>query len=130
MCLIPLIVFTLSILMKPYLITVINSITLIVMGLWGYFSSESPSFTALIPVFAGVILLALAGGFRKRNTTIAHIIVIFTLIVLIALIKPLSGTLSRNDHTATARVMVMMITCILALFTYIKSFIDARKQRG
>ena len=100
------------------------------MGLWGYFGSPTPSFTSLIPVFAGMILLALTRGIRKANKTIAHISVIFTLLVLIALIKPLSGSLSRNDHAATARVLVMMFTCVLALVIYIKSFIDVKQQRG
>ena len=116
--------------MKPYQITVINSISLIVMGLWGYLGSSNPSFTALIPVIAGIILLVFAKGIKNANKTMAHISVIVTLLILIALIKPLSGSISRNDHAAMARVLVMMITCILALFIYIKSFIDARKQRS
>jgi len=116
--------------MKPYQITVVNSISLIVMGLWGYFGSQNPSFTSLIPVFAGIILIVLTRGIKNANKTIAHISVIFTLLVLIALIKPLSGSLSRNDHAAIARVIVMMITCVLSLVIYIKSFIDVRRQRG
>lgn len=100
------------------------------MGLWGYLSSENPSLTSLIPVLAGIILLLLSRGIRNANKTIAHISVVFTLLVLIALIKPLSGSLSRNDHAAISRVLVMMITCVLALAIYIKSFIDVRRQKG
>jgi hypothetical protein len=116
--------------MKPYLITVINAITLIAMGLWGYFGSGNPSVTALIPVFAGVIFLVLSRGIKTANKTVAHITVLLTLLVWIALVKPLSGGISRNDPVSIARVMVMMLTCALALFFYIKSFIDIRRQRS
>ena len=116
--------------MKPFHITFINALTLIVMGLWGYFSATDPSLTALISVFAGIILLILTRGVRDANRTIAHITVIITLIMLIALIKPLSGSIARNDSAAVARVLVMMLTCAIALIVYIKSFIDVRKQRS
>lgn len=116
--------------MKPYQITLINALTLIILGLWGYFGSETPSFTALIPVFAGILLLAFVKGMKGSNRIIAHITVILTLIMLIALIKPLSGSLSRNDSASVTRVLIMMFTSAFALAVYIKSFIDARKQRS
>ena len=99
------------------------------MGLWGYFASEAPSFTALIPVFAGIILLVLTRGIMKANSVIAHGVVILTFILMIALIKPLTGAISRDDSTAVMRVVVMMLTSLLALVVYSKSFIDARRQR-
>ncbi|HEX2395160.1 MAG TPA: hypothetical protein VHI78_07430 [Bacteroidales bacterium] len=116
--------------MKPHRITLINALTLIILGLWGYFSPADPSFTALIPVFAGVLLLAFVKGMKESNKVIAHITVFLTLILLIALIKPLTGSLSRNDPAAITRVLIMMVSCMLALAIYIKSFIEARKQRS
>lgn len=116
--------------MKPYQITLINALTLIIIGLWGFFSSADPSFTALIPVFAGILLLVFVKGIKEANRVMAHIAVFLTLILLIALIKPLTGSISRNDSASIIRVLIMMITCVLALAIYIKSFIDARKQRS
>ena len=43
--------------MKANTVSLINSIVLISMGLWGYLESESRPITALIPVIVGVILL-------------------------------------------------------------------------
>lgn len=106
------------------------ALTLILAGLWGYFGSDTPSFTALIPVFAGVIFLAFANGMKKSNRIVAHIVVILTVIMLIALIKPLTGGISRNDSLSVIRVLIMMAVCTLALVIFIKSFIDARKQRS
>lgn len=114
--------------MKPFQITFINALVLIVLGLWGYFDSRS--FTALIPVFAGALFLLLARGMRESNRITAHITVFLTLVILIALIKPLTGSLSRNDNAAAIRVIIMMASCVFALAVYIKSFVDARKQRS
>lgn len=45
----------------------INSITLITIGGWGYFSGSS--MTALIPVMFGVVLLLCNSGIKKRKQT-------------------------------------------------------------
>jgi cytochrome b len=116
--------------MKPFIFTLVNAITLVVMGLWGYFSSNDPSVTAFIPVAAGVILLLLSPGIRNQNRHVAHAAVILTLILFIALFKPLSGSLSRHDSAATTRILIMMFTSLLSLTFYIRSFIEARKQRS
>jgi cytochrome b len=114
--------------MKPFIFTLVNAITLVVMGLWGYFSSNDPSFTAFIPVAAGVILLLLSAGIRNQNRHVAHTAVILTLLLFIALFKPLSGSLSRHDSAGITRIIIMMFTSLLSLTFYIKSFIEARKQ--
>jgi uncharacterized membrane protein len=114
---------------KPHTISAINAFILIVMGLWGYFVSETPSLTALIPVIGGFILLLLNNGLRKENAVIAHIAVIVTLALLIGLIKPFIGVAGRNDIGGLFRVMLMMASTIGALIAFIKNFRDVRKQR-
>ncbi len=99
------------------------------MGLWGYFGSANPSATALIPVFAGIVMLSLTKWVMEENKIVAHIVVSLTFIMLIALFKPLLGSISRNDQAAVIRILAMMFTCSLAMVFYIKSFIDARRQR-
>ena len=115
--------------MKPYLANLINAIVLILLGLWGYFGSETPSLTALIPVVTGGILLIFTPSFRKGNRIIAHIAVVLTLAIFIALIKPLSGAIERLDNAAITRVVVMMISSFFAMTLFIKSFIDARIKK-
>mgnify|MGYP001317746857 CR=1 FL=1 len=111
---------------KPYLINFFNSIVLISMGTWAYLSSDSPSVTALIPVFGGLILLAVTPGFKKGNRILAHVAVVLTLLLLVGLIKPLTGALDRNDSTGISRVILMMVSSLLAMIVFVKSFIDAR----
>jgi hypothetical protein len=99
------------------------------LSLWGYFSSDTPSVTALIPAIIGFILLLCNKGVKRENKVIAHVAVLLTLIVLFGLIKPLMGALDRNDNAAAARVLVMVVTTIFAIISFVKSFIDARKKR-
>lgn len=114
--------------MKPYIVNTLNSILLIVIGSWAYFSSETPSVTALIPVIAGILLLMITPGFKKGNRVIAHIAVIITLIILIGLVKPLTGALGREDQLAVFRVVLMMASSVFAMIVFVKSFIDARRK--
>ncbi len=115
--------------MKPYFFNAINASILIIVGFLGYFGSETPSVTALIPVFAGVILLVLFKGMKDGNRVVAHIIVVLTLLIFISLFKPLSGALGRNDTGAIVRVVIMLLSNIMALAVYIKSFVDVRRNK-
>lgn len=115
--------------MKPYLINSVNASILIILGLLGYFGSETPSVTALIPVIAGVILLLLTKSMKNENRVVAHIVVVLTLLIFISLFKPLSGALGRNDTGAIVRVVIMLLSNIVALAVYIKSFVDARRNK-
>jgi hypothetical protein len=113
----------------PANISLLNAIVLIALGAWGYFGSETPSPTALIPVIFGVLLLFLNPGIRKHNKVVAHIAVVLTLLILLGLAMPLKGALGRSDTAAIARVAVMMATTVLALVVFINSFIQVRRAR-
>ena len=115
--------------MKAHTTSLINALILISMSLWGYLSSDTPSITALIPTFIGVVLLALNKGVKNENKVIAHIAVLLTLIVLIGLVQPLTGALKRGDNSAVIRVIIMILSTIIAMVFFIKSFISARKKR-
>lgn len=114
--------------MKPYTVNFINSVLLILLGGWAYLSSETPSVTALIPVFTGILLLAFTPAFKKGNRFIAHLCVVLTLLVLIGLFKPLTGAIGRDDTTAIIRVIIMMAGSLGALIVFIRSFIAARSK--
>ncbi|NRB53836.1 MAG: hypothetical protein HRU41_39670 [Saprospiraceae bacterium] len=115
--------------MKPFQANLVNAAVLIILGLWGYLGSETPSPTALIPVGFGVIFALATPPFKKENKVVAHIIVLLTLLIIIALFMPLRGALGRGDTVAAVRVGIMIATSVVAMVIYIKSFIDARKAR-
>lgn len=116
--------------MKAHTASLINAILLIALGLWGYLASDTPSNTALIPVAFGAILLLLNPGVRKENKVIAHIAVLLTVLVLAGLAMPLKGTFSRGDTMGSARVIVMLLSSVVAMVAFIQSFRAARKARG
>ena len=107
----------------------LNALVLIVFGLWGYLGSQTPSPTALIPVFAGVLLLSFVRGVKSGNKVIAHLAVLVTLGIIIALIKPLTGCAGRGDTIAVIRVSLMMVSGIISMVYFIRSFIAVRKAR-
>jgi CDP-diglyceride synthetase len=115
--------------MNAHKANLINAATLIIMSGWGYYSSLTPSKTALIPLVFGVVLLALNNGVKFENKAQAHVAVILTLVVLLALIMPLKGAMGRDDSMAMLRIGLMMVTSIVAMVFFIKSFRDARIAR-
>ena len=114
--------------MKPYLVNLLNAIVLVVLGSWAYFASDTPSVTALIPVFAGIILIAVTPGLKRGNRIMAHVAVVLTFMILLGLTKPLTGAIQRSDDTGVVRVLIMIFTSLIALISFIRSFIKARRS--
>ena len=56
--------------MNAHSASLVNGIILVVVGLWGYLESSSP--TSLIPVGIGVTLLALNKGVKNQNKVIKN----------------------------------------------------------
>ena len=106
----------------------LNSICLIGMGLWGYFELSAP--TALIPVGFGVILLACYSGVKAQNKVVAHIAVLLTLLILVALSGMTLPKKIESGGTGLLRVLSMIVTSALSMVLFIKSFIDARKNKS
>ncbi|MDG2396905.1 MAG: hypothetical protein P8M03_04565 [Flavobacteriaceae bacterium] len=116
--------------MNAHNTSLINSLLLILISLWGYFSSETPSITAFIPAIFGVIILLCYNGIKKENKIISHIAVVLTLIVLFALFMPLNGSINRGDNSAIIRLSIMILFSVLSMIAFIKSFIKARKNKS
>ena len=116
--------------MKASLSSLLNAVILISMGLWGYFESESKAITALIPVIIGTILLLVNKGVKNENNALAHVAVLLTFLILLGLVKPLLGAFERENTYAIIRVLLMIISSLWAMISFIKSFISARKNRA
>ena len=116
--------------MKANTVSLINSLVLVFMGLWGYFESDSRPITALIPVIVGVILLLINNGVKKENKIAAHVAVLLTLLIIIGLVKPFLGALDRGNIAGIIRVSAMILTSLWAMITFVQSFISARKSKA
>jgi len=78
----------------------LNALVLVAMGAWGYFGSDSPSPTALIPVAFGAILFVMTNSIRSHNKLVAHIAVVLTLLILLALVKPFTAAVVKPNAFA------------------------------
>jgi len=106
----------------------LNSICLIGMGLWGYFELSAP--TAFIPVGFGVMLLACHSGVKAQNKVVAHIAVLLTLLILVALCGMTLPKKIESGGAGLLRVLSMVVTSALSMALFVKSFIDARKNKS
>lgn len=91
----------------------LNALILISFSAWGYWGSETPSYTALIPLVIGSLLMAFSAKETHRNK---KIMVILLAIVCIGLLKPLIASFSRTDFFAPMRVIVMLFFSVASLY--------------
>lgn len=105
----------------------INSISLILLGLWGYIDSSST--TALIPVIIGGSLLGCTNKIKEGNKLISHLAVLATIIILVALIGMRLPKSIDQGGIGLFRVIGMIATSSIALLYFIKSFIDNRRSK-
>jgi len=121
--------------MKTYQANLINGLTLIIMPLWALLAYEGTvekpcqSPTALIPLFLGVVLLSCNAHVALKNKVIAHVAVVVTLIALLGLFMPLKAAIAEDRTMSILRVVIMLFTGILAMITFVKSFIKARAKK-
>ena len=120
--------------MKTYQANMLNVLTLIAMSLRAYFAYEptpdkmSPSVTTFIPLVFGVILLLCHNGIKKENKIITHVAVLVTLLSVIGLTKPFMSALDEERFIAVFRVGAMILTGVIAMITFIQSFIRNRRK--
>lgn len=123
--------------MKTEQSNLLNSLTLITVGLWGYFDvsdydlSVITSFehwTALIPVVFGFVLLLCHKGVKNNSKLVAHIAVVVTLLIFIALVGKRLPISIEKGGAGLFRVIAMSLTSFLAMITFVKSFISNRKK--
>lgn len=110
-------------------ISLLNAIALIALGAAGYLLPQDPSPTAWIAVGAGIALLFCQPGIRVHNKAISHVAVLVTLLVLIGLVIPLRAAVDNEDSAAIGRVTIMLLSTAYALTMFVRSFVDAKKQR-
>jgi len=112
----------------------INALTLVILGLWGFIDVNTPSletgisWTALIPVFFGTILLLCHKGIKNGSKVINHIAVVLTLLILIALVGKRLPISIENGGIGLFRVAAMSVISLLAFVSFIRSFIENRKK--
>jgi uncharacterized membrane protein (UPF0136 family) len=112
--------------MKPHFLNLINALVLIALGGWGYFEKGSP--TALIPVFIGGYLWLQTPKLREQDKTAGHIVAALTFLTILGLFMPFRRELALGDTMGVLRSSTMLFSSILALGSFVQSFMNARKM--
>ena len=116
--------------MNPKTANIMNSVALIIMGLWGFIDVSSP--TALIPTAFGILIFicfSLSERNEKLNKIFSHVAILLTLLILFALIGTRLPKSIDDGGVGLLRVLIMIGTSILSTVIFIKSFIDARYNK-
>tara|TARA_B110000444_G_scaffold10400_1_gene8901 strand:- start:308 stop:685 length:378 start_codon:yes stop_codon:yes gene_type:complete len=117
----------------------INALTLILIGLWGYIDVSNyklativsfEHWTALITVLFGIILLLCNKGIQNSNKAIAHVAVVLTLLVLVALVGKRLPISIDQGGVGLFRVLAMSLCSFIAFIAFIRSFIENRKKES
>ncbi|HEX2897329.1 MAG TPA: hypothetical protein VHP63_04685 [candidate division Zixibacteria bacterium] len=113
------------------------AISLILLGVIGYYVTGMVSVTALIPTFFGlpIMVLAIAAKNPARRKHVMHIAVVLGLIGFIGGARGLGGFFTLIGGGEVARPGAVISQTIMAVLSLIfvllcvKSFINARKNR-
>lgn len=110
---------------KPHLVNFVYSILLVALGLYGFFARYAEAgdyqYTALIPAFFGMGLLALTPGIKVMNKVIAHVAATLTLVLgAFSLVKFLTSigniqSLERKEYIFIA-VIVLSFAVVAVYF--------------
>ena len=117
--------------MNPKTANLINSISLILMGIWGYLDVSSP--TALIPAIFGILILIcffLSNRNEKLNKIFVHVAISLTILILGALIFTRLPKSIDDGGVGLIRVLIMIGTSIFSTVIFTKNFIDARRYKS
>ena len=113
----------------PYIANSINASVIILAGITAYFLSPSRPLEALLAPLFGILLLAATYHLKRHNRFVLHTVTALTLLVgflLMVRIDP-DNFIWDAEHTLT---LLMGISCFLAVFSYVASFLRERKLRN
>ena len=122
--------------MLPYKANFINGLVLIIVGIFGYISmrnNDAANFspTVFIAPLSGMLFLLLTPFMKKENKIISHLVVLFTFLLgsmlLVMFIKRVSTGSSLSD-LSMLRFLVMIISCFVAMTTFVSSFRNAERE--
>ena len=112
--------------LSPKKATLLNSTTLILVGLMSYFFSTSS--TPLITVILGTLILICYVLYDDSPKLFAHIAILLMFLVFFGLFNPMMRAIGYSDPYAIARVFIMQLTTVYSIACFIVSFINARKK--
>ena len=120
--------------MTAHKASLINAITLIIMGIWGLIninpeilSGTIDNKSPFIPITLGFLIALCYSGIKSSNKLIAHIAVLLT-VISFANLMPLFKAISDGRIDAAIRVLLMVLSSLFAMIFFVKNFIANRNK--
>ncbi|PVY40203.1 hypothetical protein [Pontibacter virosus] len=113
----------------PYIANSINALVLILAGLAAYFLSPSRPLLALLAPMFGILLLATTYHLKRHNRFVFHTVSALTLLAGFLLILRIDPNTFVWDGKHIL-ILLMGISCFLAVFSYVASFLNERRLRN
>ncbi len=112
-----------SLIFQAYFIPLINALSLLIIGIWHINESVEHDFPYMIPIFFGVVLLALNNQLKFETKSVMIIALIISLFVLISLFYFRSHLISPVETLSGIRVYIMLGICFIACSSLIINLI-------
>ena len=106
--------------MKNFQVMIYTAVVFIVLGVYGYIASGSP--TALIGPGIGILLIILSFPTKNNNAVATHIGVVLTALAMIAFF--VVGFMRGNFL-----VVIMAVVALTAMMFYVTDFMRRKKER-
>jgi hypothetical protein len=100
-------------------INLINALSLMCISVWMYNSSVNPSIIHLLPIVAGVILLALNNGIRAESKEQKNVAFYFTVILVFCFALLLFTDIGLKEEGFLILVISLIVLSLLSAFSYI-----------
>ncbi len=104
--------------MNTYTAHLINAVTLIFMGGWCFFATQSKAL--FLPLLLGVVLLSITNGVKFKTRPVIIVAAVVTILCLALLImRPLGKALDSYSLMHKIRIISMVATSALATLFFI-----------
>jgi hypothetical protein len=103
--------------LQAYFMSLMTALSLFLVGIWHLNESVETALPQLLPIFFGVLILALNNQLRFNNRGVMTAAIIFTAIAGAVLIFFLDHLILKTEFISSVRVYFMLLMCVLSIGT-------------
>ncbi len=112
--------------MKSQTAALINSIVLILIGIWGFIANDYAIHTLIVPLSAGIILLIFSRFLQIDKPNVLLLVSFLTFILMLAFIVPFQRNAEQSDVMGMLRIGIEMMASAMALIVYLRNFVQLK----
>lgn len=106
--------------MNPYKAAILQALIFLSVGFWGYAANNFAAHTAMVPLGAGILFLALSQRLKNPDRIMLLVVMLISLALFIALMIPFRRNAGQSDFWGMFRIAIEMTACALAFIVYLR----------